>query len=429
MDHRIRMTRALFPSLLTLALPALLKAQTVLDLPAPDHPLTVEIQDVFTVGSAEGEEWDSFVRLAGVAFDGEGNLYLLDAGDFRVVKVDPRGRFLAEMGRRGGPGEFGMPFAFSVTREGEVRVYDLTKQGFAVFGPDGTFRTTVPMKAGRMFIPSGDFLPHPTGGLVAGAGVGGGRTFAFGGTRSEEQVRHLDLFELKKEVEVSSLCAGWDPAAAAGLVGSRTTTAGGMRILAPPMRAFDPPLLAGVLPDGRVAVADSTTYEVKLVEPGRGVVVRILRPFSPRKVTSRDREAEKERRLEDARRDASAGGGATFYSTTPDAPQSGRIPSSALTAMVEAIVESMEFAEEIPVITDLSADWDGHLWVERAGPRVGDEGPIDVLAGDGRYFGTLAPGTFRAPDAFGPGGLAAWIETDELGIPRVAVKRLTVEGE
>jgi len=39
---------------------------------------------------------------------------------------------------------------------------------------------------------------------------------------------------------------------------------------------------------------------------------------------------------------------------------------------------------------------------------------------------TVESDAFVIPDAFGPNGLAAFIETDELDVPRVVVKRLTM---
>ena len=91
-------------------LPGALSAQAVVDLPDRDRPLTVESQELYSVGSIYGDEWETFSRVAGVAFDAEGNLYILDADNYRVVKVGSDGRLLMEMGRGGeGPGEFGMP--------------------------------------------------------------------------------------------------------------------------------------------------------------------------------------------------------------------------------------------------------------------------------------------------------------------------------
>ena len=56
------------------------------------------------------------------------------------------------------------------------------------------------------------------------------------------------------------------------------------------------------------------------------------------------------------------------------------------------------------------------------GPR--DDGPIDVLAPEGRYLGSYRAGTAALADAFGPDGLAAYVETNELGVQTVVVKRV-----
>ena len=50
----------------------------------------------------------------------------------------------------------------------------------------------------------------------------------------------------------------------------------------------------------------------------------------------------------------------------------------------------------------------------------------DLLMPDGRYLGSLPADGAEIPDAFGPDGLAAFIETDELGVRTVVVGRLSV---
>ena len=86
----------------------------------------------------------------------------------------------------------------------------------------------------------------------------------------------------------------------------------------------------------------------------------------------------------------------------------------------------MVFPEELPVIARMGVDWSDRLWVERGGPP-GERGPTDILTADGRYLGTIAPDGPRIPAAFGPGGLLAYIETDELGVQRVRVDRLAAD--
>jgi hypothetical protein len=94
--------------------------------------------------------------------------------------------------------------------------------------------------------------------------------------------------------------------------------------------------------------------------------------------------------------------------------------------MMEGRLEGMVFASEMPLIVGLGVDWDSKTWVKRNGPAVGEEGPLDIFDADGDYLGTVPPGEGSIPDAFGPDGLAAYIETDELDVPRVVVRRLSI---
>ncbi len=405
-----------------------LGCQSRAELSGKDNPLEVQSEELYKVGTMAGEEWETFSTVAEVEFDSAGNLYILDRQNFRVVKVDPHGQFLAEMGRPGeGPGELGMPLGLSVAADGEVRIFDLGKQGFAVFHPDGTFDRTVPFPSGELYLPSGAFLGHPQGGILDGGA--GGMMMSMGSEEGGPSPgrRPLNYLTLGDEVGRETIYEGWDPAFG-GSTRTQTVSGGAIQISAPPQRAFDPPLMAAVLPDGRIAVVDSTTYEVKFVELGSGVTSRISRPLPPRKVTGQDREEEKERQLTEAAERTATGSGGTFITTggSGGGGGSGQIPAAAIREMLEERINTMEFGEEMPVVSGLSADWEGRIWVERTGARVGEKGPIDVLTGDGGYLGTLEPGEFKVPDAFGPGGLTAWIETDEMDVPRVVVKRLTV---
>ena len=63
----------------------------------------------------------------------------------------------------------------------------------------------------------------------------------------------------------------------------------------------------------------------------------------------------------------------------------------------------------------------------REGDEILEDGPIDVLTADGEYVGTFTTGATEMPDAFGPDGLAAFIEFDELHVATIVVRRLPVE--
>ena len=99
---------------------------------------------------------------------------------------------------------------------------------------------------------------------------------------------------------------------------------------------FSPELHWGVLPDGRVAFADSSTYTVKVAEAGAGVVRILTRPFQPEPVTGRIIRADKDRRLRRLEETAA-----------PGANLEGR----------RSRIENLEFHNELSVIWGLGTTW------------------------------------------------------------------------
>ena len=67
------------------------------------------------------------------------------------------------------------------------------------------------------------------------------------------------------------------------------------------------------------------------------------------------------------------------------------------------------------------------IGIHRRGEEPGTDGPIDVLTVGGEYVGTYPTDATEMPDAFGPNGLAAFIEFDDMDVARVVVRRLPAE--
>ena len=86
--------------------------------------------------------------------------------------------------------------------------------------------------------------------------------------------------------------------------------------------------------------------------------------------------------------------------------------------------ESMEFHHEIPVVLDLRTSREATIWVLRRGDKPDSDGPIDLIAADGRYLGTFTRDATGLPSAFGPDGLVAFVERDDLDVQTVVVRRL-----
>lgn len=234
-------------------------------------------------------------------------------------------------------------------------------------------------------------MPAPAGDAVFSAVGSQFLILVFGGEPQAATVRPVERVDLTGDVVIRDTVArGWLPPGGELHNGTREPV------------VFGPRLLPGVLPDGSVAFSDSTAYAIKIARPGVGVWRILRRPRQPIRVTNRMIDTEKDRRRKELERGDPV------------------MREFALEALAE-----LKFSEEFPVLRELGTNWDGEIWVQRHGEEPTDDfGPIDVLTMDGRYLGSYRAGAMKMPDAFGPDGLVAFIETGELGVREVVVRRL-----
>ena len=402
-----------------------------------DIALAPVLEDVYTVGAMEGEDWEIFGRIRSVDFDENGNLHILDSQADRVVVVGPDGDFVRTVGKPGeGPGEFSSLRDLVVHRNGSYAV--LTFGSIHLFDADGEFTGTVPadMTTGMPMRAQG----LPDGRLVSSnvirmnmLGSGGSVRVV---TSDDPEGRAIEVFSLEEGMS-ELLYTAWelpeeDPEdGAISVSGSSTAASISMRMSAP--KAFVPGLHVGVLTDGRIAVVDSVGYRVKLVGMDGSVTGTLERPIAPTVVTEAIREAERER-IRAAREEGNAPGvEVEVMSVRGTAGTSASALSSLNPDNVQSIqvmggsIEDMTFADEIPVIDGIAVDWEDRLWIERTGENGQGLGPIDIMTVDGRYVGTLPADGLRTPWAFGPNGLAVFVESDEYDVQTVRVVRLSLE--
>lgn len=395
-------------------------AQEIIELPGEDRWLEARFEEVYRVGSALGEAWEEFGTIARVGFDEAGNLYAFDRLAARIVVVGPDGNLVREFGRRGeGPGEFRDAAEMAVLADGRVLVVDMGHRAYQIFDSEGQFERMVRASGGAMFVVRRLYPEDGRESVVTSAEVvsvgwrrpeNGSPDMVLPNLRAIERIV-FEEDDATTETAVEAWVPPWHERTVRELAGGE-----GLRIIGPAgrRRAFEPPLLAGVLPGGRIAYSDSSGYAIKIAERDGHIASILTRPFSPEPVTERVMRAERERRLGNLR-SASEGS----VSRSPD-----RIVVSGAGGGRREQIETMDFYDEVPVVRDLSTSWSGQIWVQRRGEEPASDGPVDVLAPDGRYLGSFRAGAARLPDAFGPGGLAAFIERDELDIQTVVVKRL-----
>ena len=395
----------MIPAWLLAAAPA--TAQQVVELPAEDRWLEPVIEELYQVGAAvTGEAWEQFGQIMDVAFDGAGHLYILDRQAQLVYIVGDDGRLMRQLGGPGeGPGEFAETAAMAVFNDGRVVVGDPDRRVYHVFAAGGEFERMV-----RMAEPGvasvGRVVALPGADAVVGVPTQA-RIMVFSGDVFSVPVRFPVSHALVRtilsgeETSADTIAEAWlPPVDTEGM--DRVRIANYAPRPTSLLPAFSAEFHWGVLPDGGVAFSDSSTYAVK-VAAAMGVVRILTRPFPPEPVTGRIIRAEKDRRLRRLEETAE-----------PGEDLSGRRRG----------IEGLEFHTELSVVRGLGTTWDGDIWVLRCGDGPTDDGPIDVLSPEGRYLGSFPAGTTALPDAFGPDGLVAIVEMNELGVQTVTVKRV-----
>ncbi len=375
-----------------------LAAQEVIELPAEDRLLDADGEEIYRLGSLGEGGWDTFGRVADLGFDSAGNLYILDTQAVRISVVGPEGDLVRQFIREGeGPGEFesgfGTALRFAVMRDGRVAVYDPGRIGFALFGADGEFGRTIALGGDRTRWPIlGDIQAFPGMERVLSTARVVYMSRSDPGPRPE--FRYVLSYDLSgDEAAVDTAATAWNPPS--------------------DRQAFRPELMAGALPGGGVAYSDSSAYAIKFTAPSGRVTRIVTRPFRPRTMTDRIRNEEIERRLE-----------ASLEGRQPPGDPTMQAMFQAMMEAERTRIESMEFYPEMPVLLALRTGWKGTIWVRRRGEYPETEGPIDMLTPGGDYIGTFPAGSIALPEAFGPDGLVAFVETDDLNVPYVVVKRL-----
>jgi len=387
---------------------------------AEERDFEPAVEELWAVGGIAGEGWEIFSDRIQVAFDAEGRVRIFDALGGRVHLLERDGTYIRSWGEKGeGPGELSIPMDLVVHRDGSTSILDFGKRGFVQFDAAGEYVGELAMDLGRG-MPTGGLLSHPDGSVIA---AGNGMFMRMGARQSNDTEMTLPIRRFALDgTGVSVIHEAWSPPRPGSETGRGFS--GGDHMMAfetVTIIGFQPELHVGVFPDGRLLVADSTTWTLDVLSPDGTVVAEYSRPHFPIPVTEEMQARERSRRIKELE-DGGAGAGVVVMTALhgggPSIQASG--PSEAQLAQIE----SMLFAAELPVIDELAVDWEGRIWVERRTEDLSGTGPIDLLSADGNYLATIPRTGIRIPVAFGPDGLAAYIEFDEYDVPTVRIVRL-----
>jgi hypothetical protein len=340
-----------------------------------DFVLDWEFTPTLTLGG-EDEGPESFFRIGQTSIDADvdGNLYIMDAGNHRIVVFDDAGNHLRTIGRQGGgPGEFQMwPSGITIAPDGAINVYDMGKNGLVRFDSDGAPLQTRRIEGGQL-----------RGYALLNSGLAIHIDHYFDDAAFDRIQTITDAGDTTTIISV--------PRPPLKPVDFGCVRIGGMAAL------FEPSLQWDAI-DDQILVSPAADYAVDIYKGARRAV-SIRRDLPPRPATR-----ELALRAVGEEYKVSFGGGGECRVTA------------------DRVVAEQGYAEVLPAIGRIRVAPNGTTWVQRYAIK-GETAPIDIFDPDGEYLGTLPEGA-PFPAAFLPGGRVAAMEKDEFDLQRVVVYQI-----
>lgn len=126
----------------------------------------VELKLLRKIGDVDtSDENFAFANPGDIVEDGAGNIYIADAGQYRIQKFNRDGKFLATFGRKGqGPGEFSTLRSLSIDSTDRLHALDDSQRRIQIFRTDGSVMETLRLLRVTMdylrCLDEGSYLAH-----------------------------------------------------------------------------------------------------------------------------------------------------------------------------------------------------------------------------------------------------------------------------
>ncbi len=357
------------------------------------------LEPVLRLGSGADDDPDgpdAFGRIADVAIDPEGNVFVLDAEAAEVRVFDRSGFFVGTVGHRGeGPGELDEPYGFVFDGRGRIWVGDSGNRRYSAFEVQGRYVGAFPSViedgsvAGQMRL-AGNTLIDVADIAESAESTGSDRSSPT--TNSGPALLAFRVDEVLAPVDTLWLGAG-RPAAFTERRGDDVTGTG------PP---FSAARVQAVGPDGSIWTGSGDHYALYQLSPAGDTVRSIRREVEPRALSEVD---------------------------------SARVAQWFASALGRGLVDDTpRLPRHYPYFSRMVATEDGEFWLYRergreGGERGGEGGEFDVFDAEGVYLGSVAT---RLAAGTGPGSVHPYItrdhlvgvEVDSLGMGSVVVYRI-----
>ena len=333
-------------------LPGVLAIAVSCDEPSPGTPLGGDLElvlvtdTVFVAGGPSATEIHAISRVASLGFDGRGNLHVFDRDQYRVTTWNDEGVLVREVGRRGeGPGEFRVPRYTYTLRDGRVLVLDIGPPALWVFGPRGRYERS-------MRLSPGDGRPVPGARSVyAGNRLVGVDDYWMSRSLPKGQIPLFTFSFTNDSVEAAPYHTAWTP------LSDQDDPLSDQNDL-----AMLPTVRIAGFSDGRIAVADSVDYRIKVLSEDGEVVNVIERPIAPLPLADVAMKAERERRkAETSTKEVTQAVSEMAAVLGVSLPALGDEQAEQVVADYIEALKDLQFADEIPVIREIGVDWDNRI--------------------------------------------------------------------
>ena len=113
----------------------------------PALKMRIVFNEELSIGEVEGDENYMFGSNIGFNTDDEGNFYVADYDNTRILKYDPEGKYLLSFGREGqGPGEFQNLTVPRFDKDNNLYIADTTNRRISFFDRDGNYLRQITVK-------------------------------------------------------------------------------------------------------------------------------------------------------------------------------------------------------------------------------------------------------------------------------------------
>jgi hypothetical protein len=306
-----------------------------------------------------------------IGVDSLGNLYVLDAGNYKVSVFDRLGRHVRSFGRQGeGPGELSFPSDMAVTPAGEVAVYDFNRRALVRFDAAGSFAGTFPLPGAlqRKVVLLDD-------GRIAAA-----------------VTQHADAVD---STDSSLLTLGVDTVEITRMRQNSRVVAQQFSCRSVALPRYLDQAIVWAAAGNRIVLNDNTAWSVRVYDHNRLTAIW-RRDRSPLRST-----------LELAAWEVAEGDS---------------LRSRGCAVAAEDVARKIGYTEIAPTVRSVAVAPDGGVWLWRR-TEVPGELPIDVLDATGAYVGTLPDGS-PFPALFRGSDEIVAVERDEVNRPHVVVYRV-----